>query len=178
MGCQDYTDSSAGTSDAGLSTTSYPLGLGAKISASHPLVGYTLDSVTCTIKISSSVTGNPDLTCYHFDGAGDPANLSDYRAISDSHSSSDFVGAFTEKKFTFSSPAVLQAGDYIAVMLPSGQSGLSYFTETNSYTDYTNFAEWRTAWSDKTTGFTFTAEYDCGGAGGDTLLFPPQVAYI
>tara|TARA_B100001540_G_C15743016_1_gene613192 strand:- start:846 stop:1379 length:534 start_codon:yes stop_codon:yes gene_type:complete len=177
MACQDYTDSAAGTSDAGLSTTSYPLGLGAKISASHPLVGYTLNSVTCTIKISSSVTGNPDLTCYHFDGEGDPATLSDYRAISDSHASSEFVGAFTEKKFTFSSPAVLQAGDYIAVMLPSGQSGLSFFTETNSYTTNTNFAEWRVSWSDKTTGFTFTAEYDCDADGATTLL-PPPVAWI
>jgi hypothetical protein len=180
MACDDYTDSSAQTGDSGFSTTSYPLGFGCKIDAGHPLVGYTLNSITATAYISGSVTGNPDIYCYHWDGAGDPQNTSDYRAVSDSHPSSDFVGSWTERKWTFSSPAVVQAGDYISYVLPSGQSGLSFFQETNEYTTNTSCQQFRGGWSALSgKGWTFTAEYNCNGTPtGTSVTIPPPVAMV
>ena len=180
MTCSDYTASSASTGDSGLSTTSYPLALGCKISAGHPLVGQTLNSVTCAPQVSSAVTGDPTIYCYHWNGFGDIENLTNYRSISDGYSSSDFINAWNAKKFTMQTPATVQAGDVISFVLPSGQSGISFFQETNSYTTNTNAEQYRDGWSSESFGWSFTAEYNCSGPSpsGDTVLLPPEPAMV
>ena len=181
MACDDYTDSSAETGSSGFSTTAYPMGFGCKIDAGHPLVGYTLNSITTKSYISGSVTGNPTIYCYHWDGSGDPQNTADYRAVSDGHPSSDFAGTWATKTWTFNTPAVVQAGDYISYVLPSGQSGLSFFQITNGFTTNTDAQQFRGGWlaAGSGVGWSFTAEYNCGGTpstGGVNL--PPEPAMV
>ena len=163
-GCKEDTASGSiggsGGTGWGLSGTAVPLGLGMSILAGHVLVGKTLNSVSMFLQLSGE-SGTSDMNAYHW--AGSDHTYGNQRAISDTRSSSAIdSSSHVEYKWTFASPAVVQAGDYISVDIPDNLgSGTNYTTQGSAFETNTKAQEFRGGWTQKTFGLRFTAEYDC-----------------
>jgi len=141
-----------------------PLGLGHKIEAGHLLVGKEILNMTVWLQLSGASLSTVDLYAYLWDGAGTPATPADYRAVSDAVSSSTIPSSpdWAELLFTFSSPATLQAGDYMSAVLPSQTgTGINYMSQGSAYETNTIAYEYRTGWTVKTFGNRFKVEYTC-----------------
>jgi len=165
-GCQDDNSGTKGGngSEWGLAAGAFPLGLGQSFSSGHVLIGKEILNMTVWLQISGTSLGTSTLNAYLWDGSGDPATPDDYRAVSDGVSSNTIASSpdFTEVIFTFSSPATLQANDYMSVQFPSvSGSGINFVSNGSAYETNTIAQEFRSSWTQKTFGNRFKIEYTC-----------------
>jgi len=147
----------------GLSATSFPLSLGQSFISGHQLIGKEILTLTEWLQISGTNLGTTTMYAYLWNGAGTPSTPADYRAVSDGVSSSTIGSTgFTEATFTFSSPATLQANDYLSISLPTvSGSSINYMSDGSAYETNTTAQEFRSSWTQKSFGNRFKVKYTC-----------------
>ena len=164
--CEDDNSGTKGGdgSEWGLAAGAFPLGLGMSFASGHVLIDKEILNMTVWLQISGTSLGTGTLKAYLWEGSGDPATPDDYRAVSDGVSSGTIASSpdSTEVTFTFSSPATLQAGDYMSVQLPSiSGSSINFVSNGSSYETNTIAQEFRSSWTQKTFGNRFKIKYTC-----------------
>jgi len=107
--CEDTNSETQGGSGAtgwGVSGTQI-LGVGMSFDAGHYLIGKEILNVTFWLRMNTSGSGDTNAHLWNGSSRTSP------RATSDAVSTSAIGTGLTEIKYTFSSPATLQAGDYM-----------------------------------------------------------------
>jgi len=156
--CESETSGGSGSGGWGVYGNA-DLGVGMKIDTGHVLVGKEILNVTFWLYNNGvSLTAN---TYAHLWEGSDRASP---RATSDAISNGSIGTSFTEIKYIFSSPATLQAGDYMSADIDATGAGVNWVSGGSAYETNTIAYEYRSTtggWQAKTFGNRFKVEYTC-----------------
>ena len=135
------------------------LGVGMSFDAGHVLVGKEILNVTFWL-YSNAVSLTTNTYAHLWEGS----DRTSPRATSDAVVKSAIGTSLTEIKYTFSSPATLQAGDYMSADIDSTGVSVNWVSDGSAYETNTIAQEYRSTtggWSEKTFGNRFKVEYTC-----------------
>lgn len=158
--CEDTNSETQGGSGAtgwGVSGTQI-LGVGMSFDAGHYLIGKEILNVTFWLRMNTSGSGDTNAHLWNGSSRTSP------RATSDAVSTSAIGTGLTEIKYTFSSPATLQAGDYMTADCPDLGTSVNWISDGSAYETNTIAQEYRATtggWQAKTFGNRFKIECEC-----------------
>jgi len=159
--CEDTNSENQGGSGAGgwgVSGTQI-LGVGMSFDAGHYLVGKEICTVTFWLRMNTSGSGDTTASLWAGSDRTSPRATSDTVATSSIPTSPN-----TEIKYTFSSPATLQAGDYMTADCPDLGTSVNWSSDGSAYETNTIAQEYRAStggWQAKTFGNRFKVECNC-----------------
>jgi len=160
-GCFDTNSATSGGSGSGGWGVSgdADLGCGMSFDAGHYLVGKEI--VNVTFWLYSNAVSLTDNTYAHLWNGSSRVSP---RATSDAVVKSAIGTSMTEIKYTFSSPATLQAGDYMSADIDATGVSVNWVSDGSAYETNTIAQEYRSTtggWSQKTFGNRFKVECSC-----------------
>jgi len=165
--CESETTGGSGSGGWGVYGNA-DLGVGMIINAGHVLVGKEILNVTFWL-YNNGVSLTANTYAHLWEGNGNPAASAPHtrasaRATSDAVEMSEIGESFTAIKYIFSSPATLQAGDYMSADIDETGAGVNWASDGSAYETNTTGYEFRSTsggWLVKTFGNRFRVEYTC-----------------